>query len=512
MPVDVLIFTGVSFLEFARPAGAYRIATELRQSGYTVQVVDTFPFMAEENFAGLQKVISKFVGLSTLWVGFSSTFFLRRDALRVVKNDSKSDLDSKGVLLSAAQSNLLRQQIKALSPRSKVVVGGAKAFQRGFGEFADVYIEGYADTSVIKFTDYLKGKNPFFQFEHDVSGSMIIAKDPKAASFDFVNSKIEWHPSDHVATKEALSIEVSRGCIFSCSFCSYPLNGKNKIDYLKESSVLLDELVKNYETYGTTTYIYSDDTHNDSVEKLESLYNNVYSKLPFKISFVTYLRLDLLVAKPQMVALLKESGLIGCFFGIESLNYESAKAIGKGLRPEKALDMLLHLREIWGNHVTTSAGFIVGLPNESEQSARKWLDSVIAKDFPIDTSHIYPLIMSKPIHAATKSWKSDFESNPERAGYSFGSAGWINNTGLTFFRSQEIVTEYFKKDVATQGKKIGAFGIPGFMNLGFNRQEISDARLNNPVFIKETVRRRKLLNSKYLENILSYSGTHCQIA
>ena len=512
MPVDVLIFTGVSFLEFARPAGAYRVATELRNNGYTVQVVDTFPFLADTGFASVQHLIARFVGPSTLWVGFSSTFFLRRDALRVVKNDSKSDLDSKGVLLGKEQSSLLRKQIKDLSPTARIVVGGAKAFQRGFTEFADAYIEGYADTSAIKFTDYLRGRNPFFQYELGSDGAMIVGNDAKASGFDFVHSKIEWHPSDHVAPNEALSIEVSRGCIFNCSFCSYPLNGKKKIDYLKDPAVLREELVENYEKYGTTNYIYSDDTHNDSVEKLESLWNHVYSRLPFKIGFVTYLRLDLLAAKPTMVELLRESGLIGCFFGIESLHYESARSIGKGLRPERALEMLHHVRQVWGKEVTTSGGFIVGLPHESELTARAWLDQVIDPGFPLDTSHIYPLILSAPAHTATKSWKSDFESNPHQAGYSFGRQGWVNNTGLTSVRSKEIVTEYFRKDWMAKGKKIGAFGVPGFLNLGFSRQEIRAARLNNQAFVIETVRRREALNKIYLERVLAYDGGHGRIA
>ena len=93
--------------------------------------------------------------------------------------------------------------------------------------------------------------------------------------------------------------------------------------------------ITNYEKYGITKYYYGDDTHNDSMHKLEFLYNEIYSKLPFKIEFATYLRLDLLAAHPESISLLKESGLVGTFFGIETFNHASNKSVGKGATEEK---------------------------------------------------------------------------------------------------------------------------------------------------------------------------------
>jgi hypothetical protein len=40
MAVDVIILTGISGNEFQRAIGAYRIASHLRQHGYTTQVID----------------------------------------------------------------------------------------------------------------------------------------------------------------------------------------------------------------------------------------------------------------------------------------------------------------------------------------------------------------------------------------------------------------------------------------------------------------------------------------
>ena len=71
--MQTIIFSDVLYPGYGKNAGAYRIATELRNAGYTCQVVDFFcHYSADE----LEKIIDKFVTQDTLWVGFSTTFML----------------------------------------------------------------------------------------------------------------------------------------------------------------------------------------------------------------------------------------------------------------------------------------------------------------------------------------------------------------------------------------------------------------------------------------------------
>ena len=71
--MQVVIFTEVSWGGFGRYAGTYRVATELRQAGYTVQVIEFFVQWDDDQ---LTKIIDKFITNETLLVGFSCTFFL----------------------------------------------------------------------------------------------------------------------------------------------------------------------------------------------------------------------------------------------------------------------------------------------------------------------------------------------------------------------------------------------------------------------------------------------------
>ena len=511
MSVDILIFTGGTDIGFFRPLGAYRIATELRKHNYSVQVVDVFPFLVQDNLDNYLKIIDKFVGPNTLWVGFSSTFFLNRRALsdhhkqqKHKTSDAIFQFDDGGLSIPNEFVKPLRDIILAKNSKCKLVMGGSKASAR-MGRVIDIYVEGYADTSVIKMTRWIEGKNPFFQFSRNRDDfSISVIDDPKAAHFDFVNSDTVWDKSDFIRPDEVLPIELSRGCIFSCSFCSYPLNGKKKIDYIRDPDILIDEITRNYELYGTTEYLYGDDTHNDSVEKLELLYNKVYSRLPFKIHFYTYLRLDLLAAKPHTAQLLLDSGLRGCFFGIESLNYESAKTIGKGIKSERVVETLHKLKELWKDDVITAGGFIVGLPHDTPETIKNWTDIIVKPDFPLHSVSIYPLSMPKI--SELKLWKSDLELNPEKYGYHYPYPNrprhWANSsTGMTFQLANQLANEAVTK-ASFNSKKLGPLMIPGLLNLGFTFEQVKKYQSDQSVLSGSHLRRHTI-NTEYINNILN---------
>lgn len=506
--VNILMFTGTSLMEFTRPIGAYRIATELRNQGYTVQVIDMFPFMVENNLKVFSTFIKKFVGTDTLWVGFSSTFFLDR-SLMIKKGtkgtDTKQAFDTGGFPCKDEMTFKIKDIIKTANPKTKIVFGGAKSYLK-VGKIVDIYIEGYADSTAVEMTKWLAGKNPFFTYKINPDDSISVVHDQTAGSFDFVNSSTVWHESDCIFPNEALPIEISRGCIFNCSFCSYPLNGKKKLDYIRETTNLRNEFLRNYELYGTTQYIYSDDTHNDSVDKLQILYDEVYSKLPFKVNFYTYLRLDLIAAKPDTAKLLLDSGLRACFFGIESLNYESAKCVGKGMRPEKVIETLHWLRnDVWKDEVLMGGGFIAGLPFDTRDTISAWLSQITSEDFPLDSINIYPLGMNK--HSHKKVWKSDFELNYAKYGYEFPfdnrPSYWINHlTGMNFGTAVELANKAVVDGGKNRKKKIAQFGVPGFLNLGYTWEEIRGNQPDEPPLNDHVARRSALIN-RYYKNIVN---------
>ena len=56
--------------------------------------------------------------------------------------------------------------------------------------------------------------------------------------------------------------------------------------------------------------------------------------MPFKLDMVDMFA-DLIASRPQDRELMAEIGFWGHYYGIETLNHESGKTIGKGINPDK---------------------------------------------------------------------------------------------------------------------------------------------------------------------------------
>jgi hypothetical protein len=126
-------------------------------------------------------------------------------------------------------------------------------------------------------------------------------------------------------------------------------------------------------------YYVADETFNDRTDKITKFADAVEA-LPFHPWFSGYIRADLLVSRPRDREELLRMGFRGHYYGIESLNHSSAKAVGKGMNPDRLKDGLLDVKQYFENNGTglyrAELGFIIGLPEETQQSlelTKKWV-------------------------------------------------------------------------------------------------------------------------------------------
>jgi hypothetical protein len=270
---------------------------------------------------------------------------------------------------------------------------------------------------------------------------------------------------------ETLNLEVGRGCRFKCAFCNFPLIGqKNVNDYLKYPTHIRDELLENYERWGTTKYFIVDDTFNDSTEKLEMM-AKVMSDLPFKIKFWCYTRIDLLATHPEQMELMKELGVAETFFGLETFNDKSSKTIGKGMPNSRRKDTLYKAKEIWGDRVWMEGGFMIGLPYETQASWNETVEWLKREDCPLDISTCYPLNIVKKTDRNQWFPTSWFDNNYEKFGYEFPHGGiegvlaWEKNDGTdiqTFYQAQSIADATTKELAPYQRVRRGDFYTSSF--------------------------------------------------
>jgi hypothetical protein len=386
----------ISYSMPAKGAGVYRLATEVRRHGYSCQIVNLcFQFTEAE----IRELCSKFISKSTLVVGFSTTFWY------MTPNDSRISI----------LVEILKETRKLNGP--KIVIGGSVAANFGEKIKADTVFLGFSDNIFIKYLQSLKTETSINYDTISESGAKIVNSDKYQSNFDFNSSYIQYETNDFVDYGESKVIELARGCIFRCNFCAYPLNGKRKFDYIKNFDVLKNELITNYERFGISNYTLSDDTFNDSTYKIEHLHK-LFTSLPFKIKFVSYLRLDLLNSHREQIGLLKDMGLVGAFFGIETLNHASAKVIGKGMHPEKVKDLLYELKAVhWKNDVNITIGLMSGLPYETKESHNSTVKWILDKDS-CTVDRVVPsgLTIFNPL-LDRSIYKSEFQINAAKYGY-----------------------------------------------------------------------------------------------
>ena len=331
-----------------RVIAGFRLRTALQNCGYDMLVLDSASVMsAEQLISLLDKVITNetlVIGFSTIWMNEFQT-----GGLEWCNNDFFSLLKTK-------------------YPNIKLVAGGPKnrwiAKSKIIYNNCDWVFSGFSDESFPKFLNYLtkKSNHGFKYFIED--GKKVILSNEVFPVVHPDDIETRYEIEDNFLPHQPIPLEVSRGCIFKCAFCHHPFQSiKDPDKYIRSPQNLANELRRNYEMFGTVRYTILDDTFNDSMEKLDRLHRAIdIAKMP-KFEFVSYIKPELLVTKPEMISKLIDMGLASGYIGMESLNQASRKSMYKGMDSKRILDVIANVRS--KSNITFEGSFIVGLPHES---------------------------------------------------------------------------------------------------------------------------------------------------
>ncbi len=409
---DAIVFGGLPRDLSGRSLGLFRLRTACEKLGYNIKIIDYVWGLNESQIANL---LEKFVGPRTRIIGFS-TLWGQKNTELAYTNDR---------FLAA---------LKIKYKHCKIVAGGANDSIRNklWLKYADFYVTGFGDISFAKLLDKLNEKESDLIYWKLPKGPYIINSDTHYVVKNTDEIETILHPEDNFKSFQPIPIEISRGCIFKCSFCSFPFLGKKDYDYIRSPQSIASELRRNYELFGTTRYCVTDDTFNDSLEKLNRLEQGIeLSGIP-KFEFVCFLKPELVVTKPEMLPKLMNLNYRGGHLGIESLINSARKTVGKGLDIEKILDACRKLNEMGAqNH----ASFIVGLPTESLESVYRTNDYLASQNFKLFHSWIfYGLNMHVKVDGTAA---SEFSSAPEKYGFTIREnkdmlpwLDWVNDQGL----------------------------------------------------------------------------------
>jgi radical SAM superfamily enzyme YgiQ (UPF0313 family) len=418
-----------------RSLSCYQLASWIRQHGYTVVVIDFCHAMKTKD---LVNITQKYIGSDTLAIGVSSTFWQSASLRNAILHEPEWVINAR---------SLLTNNIPWL-------LGGTYPASVRF-RFNWIKFDGLSEDSLLKWMDENSGK--------------LIRRD----LFDITSCNTVFTKDDFIQSHEVLPMELGRGCQFKCKFCSYPLIGKKKGTYIKDVDVIKNELITNYNEYGTTKYYFLDDTVNESEEKIYAL-ADIAQSLPFKLEWVGYNRLDLIWSRPGTIQALYDSGLRSSFFGIESFHPTASRVVGKGWNGKHGKDFLLELKEKWGPNITWFLSFIIGLPGED------MLDIVNTQDWCIDNNmyrwEFSQLNISK--HPG-KVWKSEFDTEYEKYGYRFDEHTmhkWKNDM-WTFEEATRLSTQLNEQNMYSHVH--AAFGLAAYVSLGHSFDELNHLKIKD---------------------------------
>lgn len=463
--MEVLIFTDVAEeIGYAKYAGAYRVASALRELGASVKVIDCFVRFTKEEVV---ECIEKYVTDETLFVGIASTLLHQGQSYPLHGFEEPFFVEMK----NAINSN---------SKNCKLIIGGSRIGTNTNLSGVDFYFIGKADISIQEFYKNLKGVPNNLKVQVIDNRNYVQTTDHNVDSDFFSTTKNLYHESDLIEPNECLPLEVARGCIFKCSFCQYDLIGKKKNEYIKRMDTLKEELIRNYEMFGTTHYLFSDDIINESIEKVRHLHS-VFTSLPFKVTWTSYARLDLFWKYPEMRELLQEAGAVGLFFGIETMDADVGKLIGKGLGKDRILKTLDYLNQTYENKIIMTGNFIIGLPQDTEQNIRNTFQWLSSNDCPLDAFDLVPLNLRRSDDGRPM---NDIALNPEKYGFRelgrFGGhmINWENNN-LSFQRAVELHEEFKSSDKFYQKNLVGNSWIGRISNLGYEVEDLKQLIFKN---------------------------------
>lgn len=366
-----------------RSLGAYRVSQMMRDAGWRVEVIEWAMHWSHEE---ILKYLSKFekidmIGFGNLWM----------------EDDFVADT-----------IKFLKQHYKD----TKFLLGSPKPYQRNFR--ADVAIFGYSENVLLQTLDFMfdNGPAPKGKYTSTAPNTYFIDANADYPALDIPKYEVSYLETDFLLSTEPLSLEFNRGCRFKCKYCSYAYLGI-KEDYSRDEDSIYNEMMENYERWGTTNYIIVDDTFNDRDSKLERL-ANVVERLPFEPNFGCYIRVDLLISRPHQLELLTRARVWSHFYGIETFHPEAAKAVGKGMHPDKVKKGLLEIREYFMNKLGLyrgTIGMIAGLPYEP---ISHWQDSLDWLEENWDSYFYWALYITKDADTTTH---SDFSVDSKRYGY-----------------------------------------------------------------------------------------------
>ena len=362
-----------------RSLGPYRIAHYIREQGWDAEVIDYCAHWSQDE---LQELCLSRITSDTKFIGFSSLF-----------TGWTSHIEKFSIFLKKFYPNIIQ-------------ISGSSSLPNASMSIVDYHIYGFGEKALDVLLKYLfSNGDPPVSIKYFDTNLIDASKYPAYPLEDYT---VLYEDRDYLQPWEFLSIETGRGCKFKCSFCNFSVLGV-KGDYSTSQNSFEKQMNENYNKWGIKNYVIAEETFNDRTEKVEK-FSQVIQRLNFDPWFAAYIRADLLISRKHEVEHLANMNVYGQFYGVESFNQKTAKAIKKGMDRGKMKDGLLMVKEYFeknSNKYRGNISLIVGAPYETKQSLDNSLNWLV-DNWKTQSFTAYPLGI--PIYGRQSILSDTYES------------------------------------------------------------------------------------------------------
>jgi anaerobic magnesium-protoporphyrin IX monomethyl ester cyclase len=336
------------------PLGLGYVAASLRARGIPVELVDC-------TFNRRKEAVEKVRHSNPQVIGVYSMFSMKKSSLELAQlfKDDCDLLVVGGPLPTLAPADFLDAfDVAAIGEGEETMVELVKCVEKG-EEFSNVKGVAYKDEGKIRFT-------PARDFVQNLDDLPF----PSRELFD--NEAYKKYYSKGFGYT-ITSMITSRGCPFSCDFCSRPVFGTGF--RTRSPSNIVDE-VESIVPFGYDRVWFADDCFTLNRAHLISVCDEMIRR-GVDASWECLSRVD--TVDREVARKMRQAGCVRVFFGIESGNNDVLALMKKQITVEQARKAVYVAKDA-GLHV--GAFFIVGYPEESDGTI---LDTVrFASGLPLD--------------------------------------------------------------------------------------------------------------------------------
>lgn len=279
--------------------------------------------------------------------------------------------------------------LKQAQPRLPIVLGGAHVDSTHgdvltMSDSFDIAVNGEGEYTMLDIVRRLQQQPdaPIYEaiagvpntIYRDAVGSIVVSPsrpflptldDLPSVDYDLLDVRRYSIPT--MNGRYVLSMMLSRGCPFKCTFCDAPITMGKKLRFWSLDRIIRD-IRFNVEKYGCTNFVFKDSTFTAN-KKWAHEFCDALIASGLKIKWRCNTRVNLVPAP-----LLEKMRDAGCFvinFGVESGNPAILKTIEKETKIEDVYDAHRRCRQLG---IRTYATFLMGNPGETDATARETID------------------------------------------------------------------------------------------------------------------------------------------